>query len=189
MSRGPDIDGLVADARSAIGAAATTEEIRHVGATVTGKKSPLAEASRALGALDPDARKELGRQLHEARAEVEALLEDRRAEIRFAERSAEMAASRLDLTEFVPGSAAGPDGPGPPPPGLPDPGRPRGRVRRHGVRRGRGSRDRDRLVQLRRAQHPAGPSGPGDVGHLLPGPGRSRRRRSCAPTPRRSRST
>ncbi len=105
---GPDIDGLVADARRAIEAAASTEEIRHVTASVTGKKSPLADASRALGAMDPDTRKELGRRLHEARAEVESLLEAKRTEVRFAERSAELAASRLDLTEYVPGSVAGP---------------------------------------------------------------------------------
>jgi len=107
VTDGPDLDALVAEARDAIAAASTTEEIRHVGATVTGKKSPLAEASRALGGMDPEARKELGRRLHEARTEVESLLEARREEIRFAERSAELAASRLDLTEFVPGAWAG----------------------------------------------------------------------------------
>jgi len=112
MTTGPDIAALVAGARRAIDGAATTEEIRAVGAAVTGKKSPLAEASRSLGAMDPDARKELGRQLHEARGEVEALLEARRGELHFAERSAELAASRLDLTEYVPGSVAGPAGRG-----------------------------------------------------------------------------
>ena len=109
MTTGPDLAGLVADARAAIDAAATTEAIRAVAATVTGKKSALAEASRALGSMDADARKELGRQLHEARTEVEALLESKQTALRFAERSAELAASRLDLTEYVPGSAAGPD--------------------------------------------------------------------------------
>ena len=108
MTAGPDVPGLVADARAAIGAAATTEEIRQVAVAVTGKKSPLAEASRALGSLDAEARRELGRHLHEARAEVEALLEAKRSEIRFDELSAELAASRLDLTEYVPGSVAGP---------------------------------------------------------------------------------
>jgi phenylalanyl-tRNA synthetase alpha chain len=108
MTAASDVAGLVADARGAIAAAGTTEEIRHVTATVTGKRSPLAEASRALGSMDPGSRKELGRQLHEARTEVDALLEARRTEIRFAERSAELAASRLDLTEYVPGAVVGP---------------------------------------------------------------------------------
>jgi phenylalanyl-tRNA synthetase alpha chain len=102
-----DIAHIVEDARTDIEAATSTEDIRAVAASVSGKKSPLAEASRSLGSMDAEARKELGRLLHEARGEVEELLESRRNEIRFAERSAEMAGSRLDLTEYVPGSVAG----------------------------------------------------------------------------------
>ena len=70
---------LVAEARAAIESAETTDELRQVAASVSGKKSALAEASRALGSMDPDARKELGRQLHEARTTVEELLEVARA--------------------------------------------------------------------------------------------------------------
>jgi phenylalanyl-tRNA synthetase alpha chain len=108
MTGSPDVARLVAEARAAIEAAATTEEVRHVAASVTGKKSPLAEASRALGAMEAETRKEVGRQLHEARSEVEELLEAKRTEIRFAELTVELAASRLDLTEYVPGSVPGP---------------------------------------------------------------------------------
>ncbi len=108
MTDGPDFAGLAAEARAAIDAATTTEQIRHVAATVTGKRSALAAASRALGSMDPESRRELGRQLHEARTEIESLLEARRNDIRFLERSAELAASRLDLTEYVPGAVAGP---------------------------------------------------------------------------------
>ena len=108
MTGPDDVAGLVADARAAIDAASTTEEVRAVAAAVSGKRSPLAERSRALSALDADARKELGRRLHEARAEVEAALEARRGQVRFAERAAELAGSRLDLSEYVPGSVAGP---------------------------------------------------------------------------------
>jgi phenylalanyl-tRNA synthetase alpha chain len=81
-------------------------------ASVTGKKSPLAQAGRALGSLEPEARKELGRQLHEARATVEALVEARRAEIAAAELARELTESRIDLTEFIPGSVAAPAGRG-----------------------------------------------------------------------------
>ena len=104
MTDGPDIDALVADARADIDDAGTSEALRQVTAAVSGKKSPMAEASRVLGSLDPDERKELGRKLHEARTTIEALLDAKRTELRFAELSAEMAASRLDLTEYVPGS-------------------------------------------------------------------------------------
>jgi phenylalanyl-tRNA synthetase alpha chain len=103
-----DVVALVAEARSAIESADTLEIIRHVAASVSGKKSPLAEAWRALGSMDPEARKELGRQLHEARTTVEDLLESKRSQLRYAELAAEMAASRLDLTEYVRGSVTAP---------------------------------------------------------------------------------
>ena len=103
-----DVDALVVEARSAIESADTLEAIRHVGASVSGKKSALAEASRALGSMDPEARKELGRRLHEARTTVEQLLDSKRSQLRYAELAADMAASRLDLTEYVPGSVATP---------------------------------------------------------------------------------
>jgi len=108
MTAAPDIATLVEDARSAVAAAVTTEEIRAVTAAVSGKKSPLAEASRALGSMDAEVRKDLGRRLHEAKSAVEELVESRRREIRFTELSVEMARSRLDLTEYVPRSVAGP---------------------------------------------------------------------------------
>ncbi len=108
MTVAPDVAKIVEEARAAIEAATTTEEIRAVAASVSGKKSPLAEVSRTLGSMDAEARKDLGQRLHEARGAVEELLESRRDQIRFTERSAEMAGSRLDLTEYVPGSVAGP---------------------------------------------------------------------------------
>jgi phenylalanyl-tRNA synthetase alpha chain len=103
-----DIDVLVERAKDSIAAAATTEEIRRVAASVSGKKSMLAEAGRNLGKLEPEARKELGQRLHEARSLVDGLLEARRHEIESAELAAEMAESRVDLSEFIPGSAPGP---------------------------------------------------------------------------------
>ncbi len=67
-----------------------------------------------------------------------------------------------------------PGGPGPPAPGHPDPVRAGGHLRGDGVHRGRGSRGRDGLVQLRGAQHPPGAPGPRHVRHPLPRPGRAR---------------
>ena len=108
MAETVDLDVLVDQARTAAAAAGTTEEIREVAASVTGKKSPLAQAGRRLGSLEPGERKELGRALHEARATVEALIEARRTDIAAAELAREMADSRIDLTEFIPGLAAAP---------------------------------------------------------------------------------
>ena len=96
-----------------------------------------------------------------------------------------------------PSSSAGPRrppsaglraGPRPPQPGDPDPERAGGHLRRHGLRRGRGPRGRDRLVQLRGAQHAARPTRPGACGTPCTcGSGRPRRC-CCGPTPHRCRS-
>jgi phenylalanyl-tRNA synthetase alpha chain len=69
-----DIEALVEQARAAVAGAGTTEEIRQVSTTLSGKKSALAQASRQLGSLEPDARKVLGRRLHEARKAIEELI-------------------------------------------------------------------------------------------------------------------
>jgi phenylalanyl-tRNA synthetase alpha chain len=108
MTASSDIDALVERARGAIAAANSTEEIRNVTALVSGKKSPLAEASRGLGALDPEARRDEGRKLHEARTVIESLIEDRKAAIRLEELSRQMEDSQIDLTEFIGGSLVAP---------------------------------------------------------------------------------
>ena len=54
---------LVAEAIAAIAGATTTEELRAVASAVTGKRSTLAEASRALGQAAPEERKVLGQRL------------------------------------------------------------------------------------------------------------------------------
>ena len=101
---GADIGAIVEGARKAVAAADTSEAVRQVTAAVTGKKSDLAQISRRLGGLDADERKELGRQLHEARTTIDQLVEARRSEVAEAEMAAEMAESRIDLSEFIPGS-------------------------------------------------------------------------------------
>jgi phenylalanyl-tRNA synthetase alpha chain len=102
----PDLGALVDQARQALADASTSEAVRRVAASVAGKKSALANAGRALGALGPDERKELGRQLHGARATIDELIEERRATVADAELASEMADSRIDLTEFIPGTIA-----------------------------------------------------------------------------------
>ena len=104
-----EIDAIVDQARRAVAEAGTSEEVRQVAATVTGKKSELARIGRLLGGLGPEERKELGRRLHEARTTVEQLVEARRSELGAAELAREMAESRIDLSEFIPGSVAAPE--------------------------------------------------------------------------------
>jgi phenylalanyl-tRNA synthetase alpha chain len=108
MTEPVDVGALVEQARTAAAAARSTEDIRAVAATYAGKKSVLAEVGRSLGGLEPDARKELGRTLHEARGTIEEVIEARRAAIAAEELAREMSEARIDLTEFIPGSIPAP---------------------------------------------------------------------------------
>ena len=69
-----DIDGITADGERAIGGAASTEALNQVETEFLGKRSALTRAHRALGGLDPEARREAGRRLDEVRAELESQL-------------------------------------------------------------------------------------------------------------------
>ena len=97
-----EIEQIVNEGRAAIGATTSTEALAQVDTELFGKRSPLSAAHRSLGSLDPDARKEAGRQLHEARALLEGQLAARRVTLAQAERAALLVSDRLDLTEVIP---------------------------------------------------------------------------------------
>ena len=73
-----DIEGIAGDGEQAIAAAASTDALAQVETECLGKRSALTLAHRALGGLDPDARREAGRRLNEVRARLEAQLAARR---------------------------------------------------------------------------------------------------------------
>jgi len=107
-----DVGALLDEARAAVGSASSVDDIRQVASALTGKRSALAEASRGLGALDPEERKVQGRLLHEARTAIESMVDERHQALTNQRRIREMAASRIDLTEFIPGAAAAAPSPG-----------------------------------------------------------------------------
>ncbi len=97
-----EIRQIVEEGEAAIAASASTDALAQVETELFGKRSTLSGAHRSLGSLDPEARKEAGRRLHEARAALEALVATRRVTLAQAERVALLAADRLDLTEVIP---------------------------------------------------------------------------------------
>jgi phenylalanyl-tRNA synthetase alpha chain len=103
-----DVTDVEQRAATALGQAGSIEELDRAVTEVLGKKSELARVHRTLGGLDPDARREAGRLLHEARQRLEALEAGRRTELAAAERRADLAADRLDLTEVVPSDVTSP---------------------------------------------------------------------------------
>jgi phenylalanyl-tRNA synthetase alpha chain len=97
-----DIEAIAGDGERAIAGAPSTDALAQVETEYLGKRSALIRAHRALGGLDPDARKEAGRRINEVQTRLRATLADRRAELAEAERAAALQADRLDLTEVIP---------------------------------------------------------------------------------------
>jgi phenylalanyl-tRNA synthetase alpha chain len=103
-----DMEALTRDGEAAIAAASTTEGLARVEGELLGKRSALTGANRALGGLDPEARREAGRHLQEVRAGLEAMVEARRGALAQAERAALLVADRLDMTEVIPAQVRSP---------------------------------------------------------------------------------
>ena len=169
------------EALAAVAAAADLDALKEVRLAHAGDRSPLALANREIGALPPAAKADAGKRVGEARTAVRAALEARQRVLE-AERDARVLVEEaVDVT-------------------LPWDREPRGArhplttiVERiadvfvaHGLRGGRRSRGRGRVVQLRRAEHRPGPPGPHHAGHVLRRGARTRAS-SCARTPRRCR--
>ena len=97
-----DIDGITADGARAIEGAASTAALNQVDTELLGKRSPLNRAHRALGGLDPEARKDAGRRIGEAQSQLRRFW--RRAAPNWRRPSAprRSGADRLDLTEIIP---------------------------------------------------------------------------------------
>jgi phenylalanyl-tRNA synthetase alpha chain len=102
-----EIGRIEDDARARVNAAATAEELRAVESDVLGKRSALTDLRRQLGGLDPDARRTVGKVLHEAGTALEAAVAERRAVLDAAARTEQLLDERLDLTEVLPGRPAG----------------------------------------------------------------------------------
>jgi phenylalanyl-tRNA synthetase alpha chain len=96
-----DIAQIAREGEAAIAAATSVDELARVETELLGKRSVVAGAHRALGGLDPDARREAGRLLHEVRGTLESQLAARRAELAGAERTRALVADRLDLSEVI----------------------------------------------------------------------------------------
>lgn len=92
---------LVVEAQRQAAAATTLEELSTVRTAVSGKRSPLVAARKALGDMEPDARKQAGQALNAAKAAIDEILASRETELAAAARAEKLAAERLDLTEVT----------------------------------------------------------------------------------------
>jgi phenylalanyl-tRNA synthetase alpha chain len=94
-----EIERIRTDGVTRVEKAATVDELRAVESELLGKRAPLTGLRQGLGQLPEDERKVAGRALNEARAALEAAVSSRHDALSAAERSAQVEAERLDLTE------------------------------------------------------------------------------------------
>lgn len=96
------IEQAVADARAAIAAARSLEELKAARLAHQGEKSPLALANREIGALPPSAKAEAGKRVGEARGQVAQALKARQAELEAERDERILVEETQDLTVRVP---------------------------------------------------------------------------------------
>ncbi len=93
-----DLDTVVAAGRAAIAAAGDLDALHQAEQAHLARRSPLGDAQRGLGRLDPDARRQLGQRVNQARADLQAALAARRAALEAARDAALLEAERIDVT-------------------------------------------------------------------------------------------
>jgi phenylalanyl-tRNA synthetase alpha chain len=103
MSIQEALDALSADAPSRIAEAADLEELAAVETEVVGKKSPIAEGRRGLGAVPESERGTLGRAINDVAGELDALISRRRDELESLDHAQAVAGDGVDVT--LPGRA------------------------------------------------------------------------------------
>jgi len=94
----PDLDALEGELIRAIDSAADLGALEEVRVTALGRKGRVSELMQRLGALPPDARKSFGQAVNSLKDRVGAALEAKHAALAGAALSAELAASRADVT-------------------------------------------------------------------------------------------
>jgi phenylalanyl-tRNA synthetase alpha chain len=98
MTLSVDAAGIEGDARKAIEAAATSEELEAARIAVLGKKGTLTGLLRSMGSLPKEERAAAGAALNQARSRLEALLAEREAAISERELSQRLSSGALDVT-------------------------------------------------------------------------------------------
>lgn len=91
-------EALTTDALAAIAAATDLAALDQVRVQFTGKKSQLAELSKSLGKMDPEARKVEGAKIHAIRESIQAALTARQQELQAQALNAKLASEVIDIT-------------------------------------------------------------------------------------------
>jgi phenylalanyl-tRNA synthetase alpha chain len=157
-----DIESIVARAAAEFAAAGDSASLENAKAKYLGKAGELTALLKRLGTLAPEEKKSVGQAINTGKQQIEAALDSRRKDLELRKLESRLAGEALDVT--LPGRGRGHGGGAPDQPHL---AAHRGDLRLDRLRRRRRPGNRDRLVQLHRAQQSGEPSGALDAGHLL----------------------
>lgn len=92
------MQSLVEAARAQIARAANIEELEQIRVRLLGKKGEITAQLKALGAMDPEARKVAGAKINEAKEALTAALDARRAALDAGQLAAQLASDTVDVT-------------------------------------------------------------------------------------------
>jgi phenylalanyl-tRNA synthetase alpha chain len=92
------MQSLVETARAEIARAANIEELEQIRVRLLGKKGEITAQLKALGAMDPEARKAAGAKINEAKEALGTALDARRAELENERLAAQLASDTVDVT-------------------------------------------------------------------------------------------
>lgn len=101
------LESLQQEALQAIAAADNLQALDQVRVQFTGKKSQLAEQSKALGKMDAEQRKEFGAQIHSVRESIQNALTERQATLQAQALAEKLAKETVDITLAGRGQAVG----------------------------------------------------------------------------------
>jgi phenylalanyl-tRNA synthetase alpha chain len=92
------VQSLVDTAREEIARASNIEDLEQIRVRLLGKKGEITAQLKALGGMDPEARRSAGAKINEAKEAITALLEARRAALESESLAAQLASDTVDVT-------------------------------------------------------------------------------------------
>jgi phenylalanyl-tRNA synthetase alpha chain len=108
MSESADLNALIAEARSEIDHCVDLAVLDHIRVRLLGKKGEITERLKALGAMDPEARRAAGATINAAKEQIAAALGQRKEALEAQELAERLSKDSLDVT--LPGRGQPPGG-------------------------------------------------------------------------------
>ena len=100
MTMNNDLNTHVDEAIKVVGKTTDLESLKKLEMDLLGRSSVTSLGKKALGGMEPEERREVGRVLNEARKKLEEILSDRRGFLELEAATNKLENERLDLTEF-----------------------------------------------------------------------------------------